>query len=154
MPVVSKLAMSVWIIDTLYTPYNYPLILDYLFCYEEGDCYYFIVKSQFVFVGALCSHSPGGILMVQPSNLPYVVQEFMNHSSLEPEKNVPSWAEWSRLVVCRTDNCHLKDALICWSDWIYNVITMPEFFLSYWFRMWLRKFRILQWDVVIFGILL
>ena len=93
-----------------------------------GDCYYFIVKSQFVFVGALCSHSPGGILMVQPSNLPYVVQEFMNHSLLEPEKNVPSWAEWSRLVVCRTDNCHLKDALICWSDWIYNVITMPEFF--------------------------
>ena len=24
--------------------------------------------------------------MVQPSNLPYVVQEFMNHSLLEPEK--------------------------------------------------------------------
>ena len=31
--------------------------------------------------------------MVQPSNLPDVVQEFMNHLSLEPEKNVPSWAE-------------------------------------------------------------
>ena len=31
--------------------------------------------------------------MVQPSNLPDVVQEFMNHLLLEPEKNVPSWAE-------------------------------------------------------------
>ena len=26
--------------------------------------------------------------MVQPSNLPYVVQEFMNHSSLEPENHL------------------------------------------------------------------
>ncbi|XP_058946686.2 NADPH-dependent diflavin oxidoreductase 1-like isoform X1 [Pocillopora verrucosa] len=41
---------------------------------------------QFDIKGSGISHSPGDVLMVQPSNLPDVVQEFMNLLSLEPEK--------------------------------------------------------------------
>ena len=33
-----------------------------------------------------CSHSAGDVLMVQPSNLVDVVQEFIAHLALEPEK--------------------------------------------------------------------
>lgn len=33
-----------------------------------------------------CSHSAGDVLMVQPSNLDDVVQEFIAHLALEPEK--------------------------------------------------------------------
>jgi len=33
-----------------------------------------------------CSHSAGDVLMVQPSNLADVVQEFIAHLALEPEK--------------------------------------------------------------------
>lgn len=39
-----------------------------------------------IFVFFCCSHSAGDVLMVQPSNLPDVVQEFMNHLALEPKK--------------------------------------------------------------------
>ena len=33
-----------------------------------------------------CSHSAGDVLMVQPSNLADVTQEFIAHLALEPEK--------------------------------------------------------------------
>ena len=33
-----------------------------------------------------CSHSAGDVLMVQPSNLPDVVQEFIDHLALTPDQ--------------------------------------------------------------------
>ena len=33
-----------------------------------------------------CSHAAGDVLMVQPSNLPDVVQEFITHLALEPDQ--------------------------------------------------------------------
>ncbi|XP_078382662.1 NADPH-dependent diflavin oxidoreductase 1-like isoform X2 [Oculina patagonica] len=41
---------------------------------------------QFDIKGSGMSHSPGDVLMVQPSNLADVVQEFIAHLALEPEK--------------------------------------------------------------------